>query len=844
MKRLILLGATALMWVVPVFGQRTVTIYWEDFDSAATVEDLADWSVGDGWRIDAATPSNGSGMQSLSAFGGPADPAITAPIDTRRLTEGTFSYLARRTSSFDLNSIHISASVDGGLTFPIVIADTSESLDGGSTAWRLKEFALPEALIGEPDVRIRLDNVIGGGGTANVKFDDFAISGMVIFDVEPPEGLLAAEPGDTDQQSFVLTNYGEEALLVNAPILSAPGFSIDPASAVTLLPEQEQVYQITFAPEVDGVVHASLEITTPNAGGVTIPLLGLTAIDQVSFSQLASAAGESEQSVPVDVNLTFSNPEADLNAVEVTMSWDDPILELTDIVPGSAIAGNGWTLSFEAGDQSVKAIVFDDRGGGLSPSHYDPFFTLHFDVGLTGDERDVEIFIDEVLGALAVPTADDAGLFIKEGTHTLLIEMRDAFIVVDEDEIDLGNIEVGETATASFTISNPGGERRLGINSLSFSSGPFSIEPSSAIIEPDASETFTITYAPTLTDFGLADITLNIHHDGEEDGVHVLPVRALSIHGRGDNDGDGMVDVLDLINIIDFILDRSTPTARQTELSDLFPFPDGDGRFDVRDLTLNVQAIVRGVWPDDVALPVTYEREVPDPDASKQLTAAAEVVVSAIDDGSELTLKLETDVPLRALQLHVKVDHLQGLPELRLNTAGSPMASGRADVDLETGLVRLLLYRPDGGTIDAGSYSIATIPRVESGGVERAYATAVDASNRRLHVDMTGLREIGPGGPVLPKQFMVEPPYPNPFSLSGSSVVTIPVQSSEPISVRVEVYDILGRRLEVSDVDVDGRTILQWMARDASGVSVAPGLYLMRIASEDAQYVRRVVVVR
>ena len=843
MKRLFLLCALAV-WCLPVHGQKVATVFFEDFDSATSPDDLHGWVVGPEWRIDQMTPSNGSGINSLGVYGAPGEPGITRSIDLRRLMDGSFSYRVRKTNSFADSSIVITASIDGGITFPVMIADLDEALENVSTQWRLKEFELPEVLIGRPDVRFPIENIQGGPASGSARFDDFMVSGHVQFDIEPPGGMLAAPPGEFDQQTFTLTNYNVVPLTIDPPQLSAPGFSVEPSGSVTIQPEEEQVYVITFAPEADGVVEAELHVGAGSAGAMTIPLLGLTTFNQVSFSRETSTAGASETAIPVDLNLSFTDSEEDLNAVEISISWDDPVIELADVLAGPDISGNGWTLTYESGAQNAKVLFYNSSGSGLSRQHYDPILTLAFNAGLVSETFDVEISIDDVIGALAVPTADDASLIVKQGRHYLSIERRDATFVIDEEEIDFGTIEADELAEATFTISNPGSDRRLWISEMEFTGGPFVVEPSSAFVEVDEAVTFTVTYAPTYTDFGLADGVLNISHDGDTLGVHALPVRGLAVHGRGDNDGDGMVDVMDVVNIVDFVLERTGPTPVQVLVSDLYPFPDGDGAFDVRDLSLNVQAIARGIWPDDILLPATYDPVELDPSGSKRLITDAEVRVSAVDEGPQLNLILENEVPLRGLQVHLRIDHILGTPELVLNKSGAPDAAGRAEVDLDQGLLRVILYKADGGAIPAGAYSIATIPRTASGGVAEEYATAVDVDNRRLRVDVAGLAEIGPNGPEVPEQFLVESPYPNPFSHTEASVVKLPVQSSSSTPVRLEIYDVLGRRIDSMDDRVEGRSYLYWSARERSGTPVAPGTYFLRVTTEDTRTVRQVVVVR
>jgi hypothetical protein len=66
----------------------------------------------------------------------------------------------------------------------------------------------------------------------------------------------------------------------------------------------------------------------------------------------------------------------------------------------------------------------------------------------------------------------------------------------------------------------------------------------------------------------------------------------------------------------------------------------------------------------------------------------------------------------------------------------------------------------------------------------------------------------------------------------------------EPMSVRLGVYDLRGRRVySVQQSAVSGSNILEWGCRDGSGERVASGVYLLRLQGSDKSFVRRVSVI-
>jgi hypothetical protein len=826
--------ALLLFIAIPLHAQESRTIFFEDFS------DPQGWTLGTGWSLDTGTPSgNGfSGGFNLRVTGTPPGSATTPAVDLRRLHTGVFQYAARRTNAFPQTAVVIRASTDGGDTFPILVADEGDALPEEGGAWYAISAPLPAEILGEQNVVFMFDHA-GGSGSANARFDDVTIVGEVHFDVEPSRGIFAAEVGDSESRSFTLFNLSSGSITVDTPILSSSAFSVNPSTVVTVPEGGVQEYVVTFAPDTEGVFEAELELSVAGAGAMSLPLIGVTNVNRLAFSEEVMVVGEYESDVEVGLRLTFSNDQP-LQGFQADLSWDDPVLELTGVALGAAVSPNGWTVTYQPDGQSVRILMFDDGDAGLLTGSYDPVLTLKFDAGLLQNgDRLVTLTIDDVVGALAVPTADDAGLFASAEQLAVTVEKRDAFIEIDVTDLDFGTVEVGNAVSLTFNVANPNGQRALNITEADVAGGAFSISPTSAIIQPNESVEFTATFSPSFTEFGFFDVPAMLIHDGSPVGPAELPILALGVYGRGDNDGDGMVDAMDIVNIIDFILNRTLPSGKAIASSDLFPFPDGDGRFDVRDLTVSVQAVVRGEWPDGVLLPRTYDPQVFAPGKR-----GAPVVVTAASDGDDLLLALETDMPLRALQVNLVIEGMIGHPHLKLNAPGFPTASGRAEVNKTDQVLRVLLYRPDGGVIAPGSYTFARVSRSVAGGVEREYATAIGDNNERLAVDVLGLVSLDAPLGIPAASFSVMPAYPNPFAI-GSGSMTVPVSIVDAGLATMTIYDILGRQIFISSQDIaSGMSHFRWDGRDTGGRAVSPGVYHVSIEVGALRQTTSVVVIR
>jgi flagellar hook assembly protein FlgD len=61
----------------------------------------------------------------------------------------------------------------------------------------------------------------------------------------------------------------------------------------------------------------------------------------------------------------------------------------------------------------------------------------------------------------------------------------------------------------------------------------------------------------------------------------------------------------------------------------------------------------------------------------------------------------------------------------------------------------------------------------------------------------------------------------------------------------VAVYDAAGRTVrELGQRVLSGQGVLRWDGKTASGSPAAPGVYFLRVATDDLTQVRRVAVIR
>jgi flagellar hook assembly protein FlgD len=95
---------------------------------------------------------------------------------------------------------------------------------------------------------------------------------------------------------------------------------------------------------------------------------------------------------------------------------------------------------------------------------------------------------------------------------------------------------------------------------------------------------------------------------------------------------------------------------------------------------------------------------------------------------------------------------------------------------------------------------------------------------------------------ALPSDLQFLPNRPNPFREQTTLEYVLP----DPASVRLAVYDVLGRQVRVliDGKQKAGRHTVQWDGHDESGKKMASGVYLARLVVEGTTKVRKMTFVR
>ena len=120
----------------------------------------------------------------------------------------------------------------------------------------------------------------------------------------------------------------------------------------------------------------------------------------------------------------------------------------------------------------------------------------------------------------------------------------------------------------------------------------------------------------------------------------------------------------------------------------------------------------------------------------------------------------------------------------------------------------------------------------------RILGSRVVDMDHRVH--LVAIDHRGHSGPMT---FHLEQNYPNPFNPETAIDFTVPVGAN---SVRLEVFDVLGRRVALlwDGEMAPGANRLYWRGLDQEGRPAASGVYIYRLQSGERALVKRMVLVR
>jgi hypothetical protein len=304
----------------------------------------------------------------------------------------------------------------------------------------------------------------------------------------------------------------------------------------------------------------------------------------------------------------------------------------------------------------------------------------------------------------------------------------------------------------------------------------------------------------------------------------------------GDVNGDGCLDILDLIMVVDHIVGRDSLDAAEFARADIAPWvpgnelPDADGFVNVQDLSVIQNTILSGFFPNG-------DPVGPCGPGLPKFNGDADATVNIYINSEGISAYLDSKIGIRGAQIEFQnvVDPAENLV---INTPLGQGYSMRVD-----DLLRTLMYdRLAQKYIEEGvNQFMADMPFVISNyqDITLEKLILVDINQRKvMNIEVNLIYSTTP----LPYDYVLWQNYPNPFNPSTSVKFQVPKTSA----VTITVYDMLGqevRTLFAGEV-LRGNYTVTWDGMNNSGVKMSSGSYVYRMTAGEFVQSKKMVLVK
>lgn len=283
--------------------------------------------------------------------------------------------------------------------------------------------------------------------------------------------------GQTVTGLINLFNDGTDALSITSVVIEgthAGDFSID-LDPITLSAGQSESVQVSFSAGAPGNRSAILRLDHSAGAAITVQLTGTGVQAGLNASVTTLTFGSVAIGTQKSKSITLTNT-------------GNATLEVTDVQAGTgAITPSSQALSIGPGQTATLSVTYEPLTEGVLT---DVLTILH-----NGPTSPTLVTLSgQAIGALT------------------------SNLTVDVTTIDLGGVDVGDTATQTFTLTNAG-TGSVNLTEIAATNEAFTIVPSSASVGPAESTTVTVTFSP------LFDVihngTLTILHDGTDPTIEI-----------------------------------------------------------------------------------------------------------------------------------------------------------------------------------------------------------------------------------------------------------------------------------------------------------------------------------
>ncbi len=303
------------------------------------------------------------------------------------------------------------------------------------------------------------------------------------------------------------------------------------------------------------------------------------------------------------------------------------------------------------------------------------------------------------------------------------------------------------------------------------------------------------------------------------------------VDAGGDVNGDGRVDIADMVVVVAYIIEDIELNARQFSAADM----DRNGFVDVIDLQAIINQVFGGTPPSFV-----------DFGGDEAVLELYEPSAAGSQGVTDIYAELPTDVAGVQFEISYNPEKVQ-LQQPERTALSSNLALrykddglGRMIVLLYPGSAGLNNYMKAGtGTLLSFSTQKNTIGELTNDDLKINYAVMVDPDAVEVKV-----KNLARKGGVLPEDFTLQQNFPNPFN--PETTINFAIEANSARRASLKIYNLLGQHVHtlVDDVLAPGEYSYTWYGRMENGTPAASGVYFYRLTIGDQAKTRKMVLLK
>ncbi len=675
-----------------------------------------------------------------------------------------------------------------------------------------------------------------------------AVSGP-IFGTSPASPLTIAPTavGGSNSANLTVNNTGNAQLDITNISSSNSEFTISPLTA-NIPAGGNQVFVITFSPSSLGNKTSDLVFTHNAPGSPTTYIVnGVGASAGPTFAVApASLTFNTNQGVAVSQNITVTNN-----------GLSNPLIisSATTAVPYS-VSPSSATVA--PGASQVFVVTFNPTSGGSFPGSLT--FTHN---GTTSP--DVVSLTGNAVSVFGLVFTEEERKVKEDSSYTDVIQLKSLtataqaiqFRLLVNKAVDDNTILTFQSIEKGSDVSSPNWSLQYQVfrgpltsNGASVDSVYvllYNLQQNSGLTAGDYDSLLKVNYRvadlPALQDSAKSSFKIAFAQASTFQGnpISITPSRdefRVKVFNRassfGDVNGDGSIDILDLINVVDHIIGRdsldTTPTpgfvTSEFERANIAPWtigaasPNPDAVVNVQDLAVIQNIILTGFLPSGTQLNKSTSMSKIVASLQKSDAAKTKVILYVTEEG--ISVKANSEYAIRGIQL--ELDNIKGSTSNMI--IDSRLGGGFYYQSNE--LLRVLLYDQAGkATVDAGENFIANMPFEFNNPNELKIEKVIVVNTSNQKIGEISVEVIYTNAPEIPVDYSLSQNFPNPFNPTTSLQFSVPKDGF----VSLKVYDMLGQEVATlfAGEAKRGTYTLNWNGKDDSGNMVSSGSYIYRI---------------